>query len=227
MAQHIPRLKTGNVLYADAYIKGNGIFCVELLLQSTRSASGKVYNDAPLARASNEFQEIEEQRLEINLDKLSYELDDVTTVKLITGSDRVEHYLYPLLYLLLRRHFDIIRLAYNHVLHQSEWDTMNTSLEIIFQAVEERSKKLEAFFDDNLLDVKQPSHSSILFQLHHDGHKRDPDHPSRNSIALFKTEEGYDWADEDLGPYPNDDADTIKAALSRINSYILRYPLQD
>ncbi|KAJ7863287.1 hypothetical protein B0H14DRAFT_2221100, partial [Mycena olivaceomarginata] len=143
MMQHIPRLKTDNVPSADAYFAGSSISRVELLLRSTRSASGKVYNDAPLARASTEFQEAEEQRLEINLDKLSYELDDVTTIELITGSNRIEHYLYPLLYLLLRRHFDIIRLAYEHILHESEWDTMTVSLETIFQAVDERAKNLE------------------------------------------------------------------------------------
>ncbi|KAJ7894314.1 hypothetical protein B0H14DRAFT_3854405 [Mycena olivaceomarginata] len=229
MMQHIPRLKTDNVPSADAYFAGSSISRVELLLRSTRSANGKVYNDAPLARASTEFQEAEEQRLEINLDKLSYELDDVTTIELIKGSNRIEHYLYPLLYLLLRRHFDIIRLAYEHILHESEWDTMTVSLETIFQAVDERAKNLEASFDDNLLDVKQRlGHFAFgMFQLRYTDHEREPNHFSRNSIALFKTEDGYDWADEDLGPYPDDDEDTIKATLSQINMYILRYPLQN
>jgi hypothetical protein len=52
-------------------------------------------------------------------------------------------YVYPLLYHLLKRHFDIMRLACVHILDSDEFTGMSGSLAIIFQAVDERTTTLE------------------------------------------------------------------------------------
>ena len=55
----------------------------------------------------------------------------------------IQH-LFPLLYLLLKRDFEIMRIAQHTVLHKDElWDSANT-IEWVFQAVGERHRNLES-----------------------------------------------------------------------------------
>lgn len=51
--------------------------------------------------------------------------------------------MYPLVFQLLKRHYDIMRLAAVHVLDAAEWDVMSTSLATVFKAVDERTTNLE------------------------------------------------------------------------------------
>jgi hypothetical protein len=52
-------------------------------------------------------------------------------------------YLYPLLYHLLKRHFDIMRLACIHILDPDEFQDRSKSLAIVFKAADERTSTLE------------------------------------------------------------------------------------
>ncbi|KAJ7065527.1 hypothetical protein C8F01DRAFT_982091, partial [Mycena amicta] len=251
MMRLIPHVSAGNVNAAGTYFAGTGIRRIELLLRSTKSVSAKDSygkDDAEYAKlkeTKEEIQRVEEKRLESRLDGMLYELDDVATVRLITGPRRIERasllfrhffvvltrpcvqYVYPLLYLLLKRHFDIMRLACVHILDETEWDTMATSLTSVMKVVDERTRTLEAIVKSSSQDVKERLGNFAFGMLLYGPRKRDP---INNTIDSFTEEDGYEWDDEDLGPdWDDDDEATIKATLARISKKpeVLNYEIQD
>lgn len=83
-------IKRPNVLGADKYLSGRAIQRVELLLRSTCSAASTAYQDPRLVRITNTIQRSEEDELKAQLEKLLYEVDDIATLRLITGPRRIE-----------------------------------------------------------------------------------------------------------------------------------------
>ncbi|KAJ7151760.1 hypothetical protein C8R43DRAFT_886602, partial [Mycena crocata] len=225
MLSLVKRIKTANVQAADTYLAGGVIRRVELLLRSTRSAPGKTYDDPRLTRIADAFQDAEEERVRTQLDGLLYELDDIATLRLITGPRRIERYVYPLIYTLLKRHFDIMRLAAVHVLDSAEFDMMAASIATVFKAVDERTKNLEAIFKSTSIDVKDRLGNFAFGMLTYGGFKRDPIH---NTLFEFEEEDGFECEDdEDLGPDSDDDEETTKAILARMTTASLRYETQN
>jgi hypothetical protein len=167
MMRLLPHLKLVNIQAADTYFAGPAIRRVELLLRSTRSGDSNAHKDMRLVRLANKFKAEEEEWMSLQLEDLHYVVDDVSTIPLITGPGRIERvscicsvcfnpshgdthhsqYVYPLVYLLLKRHFDILRLACLHTLDESEFITMTTSLVNIFKAVNMRTNSLEGVTD--------------------------------------------------------------------------------
>jgi len=90
MMKILQQIKSANVQAADTYFAGQAIQRVELLLRSTHSAPGTIYSDPRLTRIIGAFQDLEEEKLMTQLDGLLYELDDTATLRLITGSRRIE-----------------------------------------------------------------------------------------------------------------------------------------
>ncbi|KAJ7657340.1 hypothetical protein DFH06DRAFT_991084, partial [Mycena polygramma] len=220
----LQRVKPANVQAADTYFAGAAIQRVELLLRSTRSAPSTVHNDARLTRITDAFQALEEEKLLAQLDAMVYEIDDPTTLRMITGSRRIERYVFPLVYHLLKRHFDIMRLACIHVLDTEEFEQMSTSLGIVFKVVDERTNNLEAIFKATSMNVKEHlGHVAFgMFQLQHgfSDYLRDP---INNTAHQFDEEDGFAYADEDLGPDSDDDEETTKAIFARMSTDWLRY----
>ncbi|KAM5543339.1 hypothetical protein V8D89_003213 [Ganoderma adspersum] len=98
------------------------------------------------------YVEAEEQRLRENLETFKYDIDAMDTLLLITGPGRIEKYLFPLLWLLLCRHFEIFRLCQHTIIHKDElWDSADTILWIL-DAVNERHHDLEALFKQQKLE---------------------------------------------------------------------------
>jgi len=121
------------------------------------------------------------------------------------------HYVYPLLFLLLKRHYDIMRLASKHILIEYEWDVMNISLATVFQAIDERTKNLEAIFKATSMDVRERlgNFAFGMFQFSYGEYTRDP---INNTICTFQEEDGYpDDDDEGLGPGAEDGEKEKKA----------------
>ncbi|KAF7350869.1 Protein kinase domain-containing protein [Mycena sanguinolenta] len=232
MLRLVQHVKPANRNYANRYFAGLGIQRVELLLRSTRSTEPmgqSIYqDDAQLGNVLHDFRIAEAEKLKNQLNGLRYELDDITTLRLMTGRiERIESYVYPLLYLLLLRHFDIMRLACVHILHYSEFETMSTSLATIFKAVDQRTNKLEGVFKSNARDVKASfgSFAFGMFQILQDDRLQDP---IRNTIATFEEEDGFEYSDEDLGPDSDDDEEIKKAIVTRLKPpSILLYELED
>ncbi|KAF8147003.1 hypothetical protein K438DRAFT_2091048 [Mycena galopus ATCC 62051] len=218
MLSLVQRVKPANRNMADGYFAGlEGVQRVELLLRSTRSAQPWAWDDTQLANVASAFDNAEAEKLGNQLKRLRYELDDITTLRLTTGLrriERIELYVYPLIYQLLLRHFDTMRLACVHVLHESEFETMRSSLATVFRAVDQRTNKLAAIFKSNARDVEESfgSFAFGMFRLFYGNHEPDP---INNTIAMFQEEDGFEHAD-DLGPYSDDDEPTTKTILARL-----------
>ncbi|KAJ7126323.1 hypothetical protein C8R44DRAFT_980121 [Mycena epipterygia] len=81
-----------------------------------------------------------------------------------------EEFVLPLLYLLLERHFEIIRVCQTRTVHKNElWDASNT-LDFLFDAVETRVEILQSTFKQQKLDPKQQfkSFSNGLYEYWND-----------------------------------------------------------
>ncbi|KAJ6561062.1 hypothetical protein DFH09DRAFT_1160351 [Mycena vulgaris] len=225
MLSLVKGIKPANVNAANMYLRGLAMQRVELLLRSTRSAPGTAYQDPQLKRFTDAFQNMEEEKLKQQLNGLSYVVDDIATVRLITGPRRIDRYVYPLLFGLLKRHYDIMRLAQIHILDESEWVVMNKSLAAVFEVVAERARTLEAIFKSNSIDVKERLGNLAfgMFGLLYGDYDHDP---INNSVSSFVEEDGYSDDDEDLGPRSDDDEETTKTILARMDTSVLRHKTQ-
>ncbi|KAK7035665.1 hypothetical protein R3P38DRAFT_2487190, partial [Favolaschia claudopus] len=151
-------------------------------------------------------------------------LDNIATLRLTTGLrqiERIELYIFPLLYQILLRHLDIMQLACVHNLHESEFDTMSTSLYSIFSAVEQRTARLAVIYKSNALDVKEglSLFAFGMFQLFFGQHEHDP-----INYTLCTFQEEHDFVPEDLeelGPQNRDKESTAKAILEKVTPNIL------
>ncbi|KAF8516802.1 hypothetical protein JB92DRAFT_2909317 [Gautieria morchelliformis] len=104
-------------------------------------------SDALRARFKS-YTDSEEERLRINLDEVDYDIDARDTLALVTGPGRIERFALPLLYLLLKRHFEIFRISQTRITHPDE-------LWVLISAVYERVNVLRSIFKQQKLDVNQ------------------------------------------------------------------------
>ncbi|KAI0770883.1 hypothetical protein BD413DRAFT_613421 [Trametes elegans] len=123
-----------------------------------------------VAERFQSYVDAEETRLREELARMRYDIDAADTLQLITGPGRIEKNLFPLLYLLLKRDYEIVRLARTVVIHKDElWDSTDT-LRWVFRAVSKRCVDLENLFKQQNLDPAQQFKvfSSELFRYWHD-----------------------------------------------------------
>ncbi|KAI0373412.1 hypothetical protein BV20DRAFT_937448 [Pilatotrama ljubarskyi] len=135
----------------------------------TSSVVGINQSDA-LKERFQDYVDAEEQRLREGLETVRYDIDAMDTLTLITGPGRIEKSLFPLLYLLLKRDFEIFRLCRKTVIHKDElWDSADTIV-WVFDAVAQRHDELETLFKQQKLDAAQQFkvHASELFDYWHD-----------------------------------------------------------
>ncbi|KAJ6608432.1 hypothetical protein B0H10DRAFT_2226840 [Mycena sp. CBHHK59/15] len=226
IASFAGRVHAANRRALDTYYGGPAMRRVELLLRSTRSAPGTVYDDPRLRLIADAFRTTEADHLQQQLEGLLYELDDTTTLRLLTGPRRIERYVYPLVFRLLKRHFDVIRLGCKHVLDEAEFETMSGSLATVFKAIDERTRNLESIFIQTQYDVKARfgNFAFGMFQSTYGEYSRDP---INNTITAWNEEDGFRYNDEDLGPDSDDDEEEQAKVFGRLSLDMLRYPVQD
>ncbi|TFK17049.1 hypothetical protein FA15DRAFT_676340, partial [Coprinopsis marcescibilis] len=207
----------------DEYLFHPSFWRIELLLRSTRSISSSIMNDPDLARVTNAYSSMEEERIESNLKDVAYELDTPATVALVTGEGRIERYIYPLIYLLLRRHLKVLKLACKHVLDAEELAVLNESLVSVLLSVDYRIQNLEAVFKQTHLDVQGRfgNFAFGLFQLSYGDIRRVP---IQNSFGT--------WVDEDeasaaAGGKEPLSIEAINTSLEHISNDILKFGIQD
>ncbi|KAH7100229.1 hypothetical protein BKA62DRAFT_771732 [Auriculariales sp. MPI-PUGE-AT-0066] len=90
-----------------------------------------------------------ESYLESILDKIKYEIPSTDALFVYFESDHLEHYIMPLLFLILRHHARIARLARNIVLDRRELEQASSTLHVVIDCAIARARKLAgAFFVD-------------------------------------------------------------------------------
>ncbi len=162
MYKTCPRVLPANRDAVITYLRHETIFQIDKLLQSTHDPPPNAYKSMELLRLTQEFIAIREQRLQDNLEAVLYDIDAENTVSLLTGPGRIERvsklfrfinlanqfqqYIYPMLYLLLRRHYGVLELATTVILHPKEIYDMTASLWNLFAVVDRRLENLACMF---------------------------------------------------------------------------------
>ncbi|KDR67823.1 hypothetical protein GALMADRAFT_129997 [Galerina marginata CBS 339.88] len=221
MFQTLEHVLPSNRRAVDEYLFHASFWRIELLLRSTRSVNPKIMQDPDLTRITELYSSAEEERINTNLQDVNYELDTPATVSLITGEGRIERYVFPLIYLLLRRHLKVINIACKHVVDTEEFSILNESLVSILLSIDYRVQNLEAVFKQTHLDVQARlgNFAFGIFQLSYGDIKR---LPIQNSFGT--------WVDEDEGKTRGKELITlpiIKAKVAHIPLAILKYGIQD
>ncbi|KAJ7682934.1 hypothetical protein B0H17DRAFT_1205535 [Mycena rosella] len=100
----------------DEYL--DGISDLDLILASIQPPTEPM--DTNLADLASVYVKAEEVRLEGILRMLDYEIDGPDTIALIIGRHQIERNLFPVLYILLKRHLEILHKAREVVLSRHE-----------------------------------------------------------------------------------------------------------
>ncbi|KAJ2926508.1 hypothetical protein H1R20_g10578, partial [Candolleomyces eurysporus] len=221
MFQILEHVLPSNRRAIDEYLFHASFWRIELLLRSTRSINFKIMSDPDLARFTESYSVAEEERIDGNLKDVAYELDTPATVSLVTGEGRIERYIFPLIYLLLKRHLEVLKLACKHVLDTEELATLNESLVSVLLTVDDRIQNLEAVFKQTHLDVQGRfgNFAFGLFQLSYGDIRRVP---IQNTLGT--------WVDEDENATGQKEVltlESIKAGLQESSCEILKYGIQD
>ncbi|KAI0757703.1 hypothetical protein C8Q80DRAFT_1091665 [Daedaleopsis nitida] len=154
-----------NRRFVERYLDSVWSFVTELTSGFRRAE----WNDT-LQEKFQTYVSAEEANMRGQLETVRYDIDAADTLLLITGPGRIEKHLFLLLYLLLKRDFEIFRLARTTVLHKDElWDSANT-LEWVFRAVSDRHNDLENLFKQQNHDPTQQFQvfAFELFKYWHD-----------------------------------------------------------
>ncbi|KAK7043094.1 hypothetical protein VNI00_008448 [Paramarasmius palmivorus] len=138
----------------DQYLAHQNFDRIELLLRSTRSLSHTFTADRYLSEAIDTYTNAEQKRLERALEHMAYEIDTPEVVSLVTGPGRIERFIFPLVYLLLRRQRTIVDLATEHILDPDEFVTMTTTLMSVFEVLDDRIEGLASVFRQAHVDVR-------------------------------------------------------------------------
>ncbi|KAK7062151.1 hypothetical protein R3P38DRAFT_2495366 [Favolaschia claudopus] len=134
------------------------------------SALNPCYVNLSLQERFKSYVEAEEARLRGNLEAVSFDIDATNTLSLVTGPGRIERFLFPLLYLILERQFQVLRACQTKILHPDElWDAADT-VEWVLMAARDRVTLLESMFKQQKVDMKQQfkTFAHGLFQYMHD-----------------------------------------------------------
>ncbi|KAH9953093.1 hypothetical protein BC827DRAFT_1273837 [Russula dissimulans] len=116
------------------------------------------------------YLEAEEARLENNLRAVDYIVDGMDTLTLITGVGRIEKTVFPLLYLLMKHHYEIMRIMRTKVLDSREiYDGINSML-YVKDAIAYRVDDLMNNFSQQKLDIKRQfqNFAGGMFEYFHD-----------------------------------------------------------
>ncbi|KAG6908278.1 hypothetical protein DXG01_005484 [Tephrocybe rancida] len=148
------KVRPDNFGYLDEYLRCWEFYRLELLLESPTKAVDPLTPE--LVKLRDEFCRIEEDRLTANLDKISNHIDSPSTVSLVTGPGRIERYIYPLIYLLLKGHIRTIQLACRRSLYYMAFCDDYTSLSSMFSAFDSRRDDLAAIFKQ--MNIEPQSH---------------------------------------------------------------------
>ncbi|KAF8210104.1 hypothetical protein K438DRAFT_140561 [Mycena galopus ATCC 62051] len=137
---------------------------------SLESGLAPCYVNEALQEKFSSYTTAEEDRLRGNLEAVDYDLDAANTLTLVTGQGRIEIFLLPVIYLLLKRDFEIFRICQRKVIHTEElWDAADT-IGWVISAAQERVDLLQSTFQQQKVDMAQEfkTYAHGLFQYMHD-----------------------------------------------------------
>ncbi|KAF8183828.1 hypothetical protein K438DRAFT_1974856 [Mycena galopus ATCC 62051] len=216
---------SANRFFVDEYL--DGIHDFDKILASLRPPDEVL--DPHLADQFSTYADAEEKRLEHILRTLNYEIDGVDTVFLIIGRHQIERNLFPVLYLLLKRHLQILYQARDVVFDRSELASCVNSVNYILDSVhlrvnnlltsyaQQRSPNPEAQLSEfafgmycRLCFGPDLLHADILALLELSEAEIDRQHPNENPETEMKSILKYRAPYETYPDIPNRTDDSIQ-----------------
>ncbi|KAK0213335.1 hypothetical protein DFS33DRAFT_1249993, partial [Desarmillaria ectypa] len=216
MYNAFPHVLPANREAVALYLQHDAIYQVDKLLQSTRDIPSHALESSELRRLTEAYTQSEETRMMRNLEDVLYDIDARSTVSLIAGPGRIERYIYPMLYLLLRHQLRVVRLSTRLVLDPYEMSNMSSSLWNLFSVVDQRMQNLASIFKQSNVDVVEKLENFAFGMARHFklSYNNPEKRPSNSFISDYVNE---DPTIDDEGTEP----------LMDIPLSILRYPLPD
>ncbi|KAJ7354079.1 hypothetical protein DFH08DRAFT_984329 [Mycena albidolilacea] len=191
MVTVLQSVKSENLQAATTYLAGKEMQRVELLLRTTRPTDRPALEGTPLRDIADKYQKAETENM-----------------RLLVAKGRVEHYVYPLLYVLLKHQFEVLWQACTGTVDEDKFWYMSTSIASIFRPVDTRKRKLKgahlelgrlsAILKSHDLDVdeRMGQFAFGMFQLTSPEHNRDP---INNTIRKFIENDAFKYKYENLG----------------------------
>ncbi|KAI0056627.1 hypothetical protein BV25DRAFT_1864510 [Artomyces pyxidatus] len=115
------------------------------------------------------YVDAEEARLKENLNAIDYLIDERDTLPLITGAGRPEKTVFPLIYLLMKRHYKIMKVARVKVIAPVELFEAASAILFVNEVIQDRVRDLNNIFVQKNLDpdVRFKSFAHGIFQYFH------------------------------------------------------------
>ncbi|GAW02631.1 hypothetical protein LENED_004297 [Lentinula edodes] len=160
----------------DEYLTDPVFNDLERLLRATKSPNCMIPDEVKLIQYVDAYTTEEERKLEDKLKSIAYELDGPATVSLVTGPGRIERFLFPLVYLILKQQVQIMYHARTHVLDGREILDMKETLIALFNVVHERVEGLVAILKQGHANLKEQLEYFAfgMFSLSYNHSSRDP-----------------------------------------------------
>lgn len=141
-----------NRMCIATYLNSDAIDGIKQLVRSL-AGLGSEYSDLDLAQLATRRREAQEETLTNKLNVVKYEIDSKESIKLF-GSGRIENFLLPLLYLVIRRHLQIMELASTVILVERELESATQTIFNILEGVSLRVNQLAESFRQQGSDPK-------------------------------------------------------------------------
>ncbi|KAF8966317.1 hypothetical protein BDZ97DRAFT_1917696 [Flammula alnicola] len=185
MHDALPSIHLANRSYIDEYLSEIPFRRVEAVLRSIRPLPDSADKESKLSEMANSIANAELQRLLANLNEMSFILESSLDVNAVGGTERVETWILPLLYLVLKHHLAIMKLAQKLVLDPVELSTHTTSLRSIFLVFDDRMHNLEAKFRQVHRDV-DARFESFAYGMFFTSFKKKEYAPSENTTMTSR-----------------------------------------
>ncbi|KAI9068344.1 hypothetical protein FKP32DRAFT_1587743 [Trametes sanguinea] len=144
----------------------------------------------------------EGSRLTEGLVTIRYNIDAADTLRLVMGPGRVEKSLFSLIYLLLKRHFEVMRLCRKKVISKDELGDAAKTIKLVMDAVTQRHDDLEVLFKQQGFDPAQQFKifACELFDYWHDRSQFD----TLENLRKYEFTE-YEYVEDAEEPIANPD----------------------
>ncbi|TDL25426.1 hypothetical protein BD410DRAFT_896303 [Rickenella mellea] len=199
----MPENTTSFAYYADTLL---------WILWLLRSQSHTTTESPELIDLVREHMRLQEETITEVLEPAKWEIDASDTVSTLLGPGRIEKFLYPVLYLVLRYHYQVFSLGVTHPLDNREFEAAWTTLWSILRICNDRTTTLAVFF--------QQRHGGEEFKtfangLYNNWHTSNPykkwfggnDHP--DLVPPFKLPDGEYEMDDPTANMPELDVEKL------------------
>ncbi|KAF7981046.1 hypothetical protein HWV62_35502 [Athelia sp. TMB] len=142
--QERKNLLFSNHALVDSYLADPALDGLLVMLRSIQPFDDDI--DDQFRQHAADYAHDEESRMEDNLFRMAYRIENPSILSLITGPGRVERHILPVVFLVMRHHLRVIRLASRALLVRDELRAATNTIKQILAALQDRATDLDAIF---------------------------------------------------------------------------------